>query len=151
MRWSPHVTVATIVEHLGDFLIVKEPINGKLLYNQPAGHLEAGETLIQAAKRETLEETGWLVDITHYLGMYVYYGKDNGVCYHRHCFIGQAQHAEAPGPLDPDIDSAHWLDYNDIIADPAMLRSPLVKRCLDDYRSGTRYPLSVLHEADQSE
>ena len=90
MTWQPHITVATIVEDNGRFLFVEEVKNDKRVLNQPAGHLEANETLRDAAIRETLEETGWDVELTGVVGIYLYTAPSNGVTYQRVCFAAKA-------------------------------------------------------------
>src|SRR5690554_1814478 len=89
-RFTPHITVATVVEKDGRFLFVKEHAEKRIVLNQPAGHLEMDESLIQAAIRETLEETGWDIDISHLIGIYLYTAPSNNVTYQRVCFAGRA-------------------------------------------------------------
>ncbi len=148
MRWTPHATVATIVEDQGRFLLVEEFSNGKLVLNQPAGHLEANERFIDAARRETLEETGWQVEPEHVLGVYVYYAPANGVTYHRTCFTARAISQDKERPLDDGIVRALWLSRDEVAARRSQLRSELVLRCIDDYLAGIRYPLGLIHEPD---
>ena len=83
---NPHITVAVVLKRQDKFLFVRERIEGRTVYNQPAGHLEKNETLIEAAKRETLEETGWEIQVTGFLGVYQYVSKSSGICYIRHSF-----------------------------------------------------------------
>ena len=90
MEWLPHITVATIVEDNGKFLMVEELKGGRAVLNQPAGHLDPHETLTEAAVRETLEETGWDVEPTGVVGIYLYTAPSNGVTYQRVCFIAKA-------------------------------------------------------------
>lgn len=147
MRWTPHATVATITEREGRFLLVEElSAEGELVINQPAGHLEENESFIDAARRETLEETGWQVEPSHFLGLYVYKAPSNGVTYHRACFIADALSHDPERELDSGIQRALWLTRDEIAARSAMLRSKLVLECIDDYLAGTRYPLSLIHE-----
>lgn len=147
MRWTPHATVATIIEREGSFLLVEElSASGELVINQPAGHLEENESFIEAARRETLEETGWHVKPTHLLGLYVYRAPANGVTYHRACFIADALSHDPERELDTGIQRALWLTRDEIAERSAMLRSELVLQCIDDYLAGTRYPLSLIHE-----
>ena len=89
-RWDPHLTVATVVEDQGRFLLVEETVGGKPVFNQPAGHVEPFESLKDAAIRETLEETGWEIELTAWQGLYVYHSPRNGVTYYRHCFASLA-------------------------------------------------------------
>ena len=144
-RWTPHVTVATIVEKDNQYLLVHEAPDGHSVYNQPAGHLEDGESLIEAAARETLEETGWKITITEYLGMYRYIAP-NGITYLRHGFVAEADTFYPDQPLDEGIIEAVWMSYDDILTMESSMRSPMVKQLIEDYRSGKRYPLAVLNE-----
>lgn len=141
-QWHPHSTVACICEHDKKFLMVKESINGKLVYNQPAGHIEENESIIEATVRETLEETAYLVTPKSLTGVYQYRINSDLT------FIRFALHCQQPiemqSDLDPDIDSVHWMSYEQIVARKQQLRSPLVLQCIDDYRKGARHPLSVL-------
>ena len=145
--WTPHVTVATVVEKDGLFLLVHENPDDRPVYNQPAGHLDEGESLITAAVRETFEETGWRITISDYLGVYRYLAA-NGVTYLRHGFVGQTVEHNPNQPLDTGIIEAVWLTYAEIVANQAQLRSPMVLRLIDDYLADRRYPLAVLHEED---
>lgn len=149
MQWSPHVTVATIVERNGQFLLVHEfdTFRQQMVYNQPAGHWDEGETLTAAALRETREETAWDVTLTHWLGLYSYLAPSNGFTYLRVAFVAEAREFLAT-PLDDGIQEAVWLDYDTILAKNAAgeLRSPLVLKVIDDYRAGQRLPLAALYE-----
>ena len=148
MRWTPHATVATIVEDQGRFLFVEEhsPTLNKLVINQPAGHLEANETFVEAAKRETLEETGWHVEPEALLGMYVYQPPGRETVYHRFCFIAKAISEVPNAQLDTGIERALWLTREELLQREGDLRSHIVLQCLDDYLQGQRYPLSFIHE-----
>ncbi|MEX0619700.1 MAG: NUDIX hydrolase [Pseudohongiellaceae bacterium] len=144
MTWLPHKTVATVVERDGRFLMVKEAIAGEVVYNQPAGHLEQNESLIEAAVRETLEETAWRVDVKYFLGLYQYTSPANGLCYIRSCFIADAITKIADRPLDADILEAVWLTADEIRGLGSSLRSPAVTMAVNDYLDGIRYPLSLI-------
>ncbi len=146
MRWTPHATVACIIEQDGRFLLVEEMASGQRVINQPAGHLEQGESFINAARRETLEETGWLVEPEALLGLYTYYAPSNGVTYHRFCFIARAVRQVPNARLDDGIIGPLWLTREEIEARRPELRSELVTRCIDDYLRGTRYPLDFIQE-----
>lgn len=122
--------------------MVKESINGKLVYNQPAGHIEDNESIIEATVRETLEETGHLVTPKALTGVYQY-RINQDVTFIRFAILCQ-QPIEMNNDIDPDIDSVHWMSYEQIVARKQQLRSPLVLQCIDDYRKGARYPLSIL-------
>lgn len=146
MIWTPHSTVATVVEKDGKFLFVEEIDNGEAVFNQPAGHLDEGETLFAAARRETLEETRWHVSLSHLLGTYVFKAQ-NGITYIRHCFIAQAESHDPSLPLDEGILAAHWLSIEDIMSADFKPRSPLVIKAVEDYLAGTRFPLNSIQHA----
>jgi 8-oxo-dGTP pyrophosphatase MutT (NUDIX family) len=133
------------VEHQNRYLLVHESPNGLPVFNQPAGHLNQGESLIAAAVRETREETGWEVSITDYLGSYRYVAP-NGSTYLRHGFAATPLKHYPEQALDVGIIEALWLSYEDIIAHSTEMRSPMVIQLLDDYRANKRYPLALLHE-----
>ncbi|MBX9756229.1 MAG: NUDIX hydrolase [Pseudomonadaceae bacterium] len=147
MRFTPHVTVATIIEDQGRFLLVEEMANGRAVLNQPAGHLEADESLIQAAIRETLEETGWDVEITALTGIYLYTAPSNGVTYQRICFTGNALRHNPDLALDEGIIGPSWLTRAELLAQPERWRSELVLQCIDDYLSGERFSLALIRPA----
>ncbi len=140
----PAVTVATIVERDGLFLLVEEETRAGLRLNQPAGHLEAGESLPEGAARETLEESGWRITPTALVGVYRWMAPDNGATFVRFAFAGRPDAHDPARPLDTGIVRALWLDYDAIVARRADHRSPLVLQCLNDYRAGRRYPLDML-------
>lgn len=145
MTWTAHSTVATVVEKDGQFLMVEEKDNGHVVFNQPAGHLDASETLFAAAIRETLEETAWHVQLSHLLGTYVY-AASNGITYVRHCFVGEAIREETGRDLDTGIIAAHWLPAETVLAADFPARSPLVAKAIADYQAGIRLPLdSIQH------
>lgn len=146
MTWTPHVTAAVIVEDdKGRFLLVEEISSGKTVINQPAGHIEKGESIVAAACREALEETGWQVEPTHFLGLYTYLAPANGVTYYRFCLIARAVE-KLSDELDTGIITTHWFDVEEIRQRQDSLRSPLVLQCIEDYRQGRRFPLDVLVE-----
>ncbi len=140
----PHITVATIVERDGKFLMVRENSGGRLVYNQPAGHVEPSETLFDAALRETLEETAWRVELKQLLGIYQYTSAENGITYIRHCFIAKAIEPRTERNLDPDILEAKWLTLKELEGFESELRSPLVLKVIRDYLSGVNFPLHVV-------
>jgi len=142
----PVVTVATVVERDGLFLLVEEQTRAGRKLNQPAGHVEAGEALPAAAARETLEETGWCVVPTALIGIYRWETPDSGATFIRFSFAGDAQEHDAARALDAGIIRALWLPYEDIVARRGEHRSPLVLRCIDDYRAGRRWPLHFVTE-----
>jgi 8-oxo-dGTP pyrophosphatase MutT (NUDIX family) len=146
MIWTPHATVAAIVEDdQGRLLIVEESSNGKIVFNQPAGHIEENETVLDAVRRETLEETGWDVEPEHLLGIYIYKAPANGVTYYRFCYSARAVR-KVSEQLDSDIIAAHWLTPKQIAGLGDQLRSPLVLQCIEDYQSGRRLPLDLIHD-----
>ena len=144
MRFTPHVTVATIVEDNGRFLMVEELADGQAVFNQPAGHLEADESLIQAALRETLEETGWDVELTAVTGIYLYTAPSNGVTYQRVCFIAKALKHHPDYQLDEGILRARWLTRDELLAVREDWRSELIIRCIDDYLAGHHFSLELI-------
>ena len=146
MTWKPHATVAVIVEdQQGRFLLVEERIDGETVFNQPAGHIEEGEAVTEAAVREALEETGWDVEPQAFLGMYRYIAPANGITYFRFCFIASPLR-RVTGQLDDGIVAAHWLTLDQIRNRQDRLRSPMVLDCILDYREGRRFPLDVIVE-----
>lgn len=146
MTWKPHATVAVIVEdQQGRFLLVEERIDGETVLNQPAGHIEEGEAVTEAAVREALEETGWDVEPRAFLGMYRYIAPANGVTYFRFCFIASPVR-RVTDQLDDGIVAAHWLTLDQIRNRQDRLRSPMVLDCILDYREGRRFPLDVIVE-----
>ncbi|PTU73818.1 NUDIX hydrolase [Pseudomonas mangrovi] len=144
MRFTPHVTVATIVEDQGRFLLVEELADGREVLNQPAGHLEADESLTQAALRETLEETGWEVELTAVTGIYLYTAPSNGITYQRVCFAARPIRHCDELPLDDGIIGPRWLTRAELAEQPQRWRSELVMRCIDDYLAGSRHSLSLI-------
>ena len=144
MRFTPHVTVATVVEDQGRFLLVEELAGGQAVLNQPAGHLEADESLIAAALRETLEETGWEVELTAVTGIYLYTAPSNGVTYQRVCFIAKALKHHPDYQLDEGIVRARWLSREELMALRDDWRSELIIRCIDDYLAGQRHSLELI-------
>ena len=144
MTWHPHITVATVIEDNGRFLFVEELKNGKLVLNQPAGHLEPNETLREAAIRETLEETGWDIELTGVVGIYLYTAPSNGVTYQRVCFTGKTLRHHAERALDTGIVGAPWLTREQLVSQPDRWRSELVLQCIDDYLKGPVHSLDVV-------
>ena len=142
----PSVTVATIVERDGRFLFVEEETRAGRKLNQPAGHLESGESLPAAAVRETLEETAWSVVATALVGLYRWEAADNRPTFVRFTFCADARAHDPLRILDAGIVRAVWLTYDEMVARRADHRSPLVQRCVDDYRAGARWPLEFVKE-----
>ena len=148
MKWEPHVTVATIAEQNGRFLLVREKIHGHEVYNQPAGHWEQGETLTEAAIRETLEETGWHFEAKGIVGIYQWSVPGNPLTFFRVCYHGEATRHEPDRELDTGILAAEWLTAEELARYPDKLRSPMVMQCIDDYLTGKRYPLELITSLD---
>ena len=144
MHQLPRITVATIVEREGKFLMVKENSEGRLVYNQPAGHVELNESLLEAAIRETLEETAWHVNLEELLGIYQYASPSNGITYIRHCFIAKAIELRTERDLDEGIFEAVWASLEELEQREHQMRSPLVLEVIRDYLRGVRHPLSVI-------
>jgi 8-oxo-dGTP pyrophosphatase MutT (NUDIX family) len=141
------VTVAAVIEHDDRFLLVEEIVGGAQVLNQPAGHLEPGESLAAAAVRETLEETGYRFTPREVVGIYLW-KSESGVTFLRVAFCGTAvPPAESPR-LDDGIVGVHWLSRTQLLSRGAQLRSPMVLRCIEDFRSGTRFPLACLTHLD---
>jgi len=144
MTWRPDLTVAAVVHRDGRFLLVEERIGSAVVFNQPAGHVEDGESILQAVVRETLEETAWQFEPQHLLGLYLWRNPRNGQSTLRVAIAGTVSGHDARRALDRGIIAAHWLDRETLLARQSRLRSPLVMRCIDDYLSGTRHDLSAL-------
>jgi 8-oxo-dGTP pyrophosphatase MutT (NUDIX family) len=144
VSWNAHITAACVIEREGRFLLVEERIAGGLVLNQPAGHWDEGETLFQAALRETLEESAWDVELTGVLGIYAYKPEELEHGFLRVAFVARALRHHPQRALDNGIERAVWLTREELVAEAARHRSPMVLRCVDDYRSGRRYPLDLV-------
>lgn len=142
MIWTPHVTVAAVIEDAGRYLLVEEQ-GGGVVYNQPAGHVEPGEGLIEAVIRETREETAWGFRPTALVGVYRWVHPDSDTTYLRFCFTGECYDHDPHRQLDTGIIRTWWLSREELDEIAGRLRSPLVTRCIDDYRLGRRYPLEL--------
>jgi 8-oxo-dGTP pyrophosphatase MutT (NUDIX family) len=150
MIWKPNVVVAAIIEREGKFLLVEEKADGRLVLNQPAGHLDEGESLLQAVVRETLEETAWHFVPEALIGVYRWPHPAKGITYLRFAFTGRVTQHEESRALDHDIVRTLWLSPEEIRAERARHRSPQVERCLNDYLVGQRYALDILKEYEES-
>lgn len=146
MIWKPNVVVAAIIERDGKFLLVEEKADGELVLNQPAGHLDEGESLVQAVIRETLEETAWHFQPESVLGVYRWQHPTKGITYLRFAFAGKVIRHDKDRALDHEIVRTLWLSPEEIRSARVRHRSPQVERCLDDYLAGQRYPLQLLAE-----
>lgn len=140
------ITVAALIEQDGRFLLVEEHAGGRAVINQPAGHLEPGETLAEAVVRETLEETGYHFEPTEVLGLYHWYSEQDDLAFLRVAFCGEATAPKSTPVLDDVIIRTHWLTRDQVLARGERLRSAMVLRCIDDYRAGARFPLACLAE-----
>ena len=150
-RWAPYTTVAAIIEQNGRYLLVRENTRDGIRLNNPAGHLETGESLIQACTRETLEESAWQFTPTALVGIYLhrFAGSNNqDMTYLRFAFSGELGEHFPHKPLDTGILEAVWMTYDEIKACPELHRTPLLMQSIDDYRQGKRYPLSLLTTND---
>lgn len=141
-----HVTVAAIIRRNDKYLLVKETASsGQIVYNQPAGHVELKESLIDAVIREVAEETGLDFTPTALLGTYLISPAINGKTYLRFCFVGDTPNDQQPSPNDPDILDNCWFTVDEILALPEKsIRSALVLKCIEDFQKGIRLPLESL-------
>jgi phosphatase NudJ len=148
-RWSPSVTVAAVIERDGRYLMVEEMTPEGLRLNQPAGHLDPGESLLQAVAREALEETACTFAPQALLGVYLARFRRSGVdvTYLRFAYLGSAGEPEPGRALDEPIVRTLWLTADEVRARSAEHRSPLVMRCIDDHRAGRRLPLDAVWAA----
>ena len=145
MQWKPNVTVAAIAERDGCFLVVEENSNGRIVFNQPAGHLEKNETLIEAVEREVMEETAWKFTPEYIVGIYMHPNRSEDITYLRVCFYGTCEQHYPDKPLDEGILRALWMTQDELRAVQDRMRSAMVLRCFDDYLSGKQYPLDMLN------
>ena len=138
MEWAPHTTVAAIIERENRFLIVEKRTrqSDALVLNQPAGHLEDGESLTEAAHRETLEETGWRIQLRGVIGLSLYRVPTRGNTYFRTTFLANALDRVTGAKIDPDIHAVHWLSYEEIRYHSDKLRSPVVLEVLERHQEG---------------
>lgn len=144
MTWKPHVTVAALIQQHNKFLLVEEIVDGQRVYNQPAGHLEPGESLVMAVIRETREETAWQFEPEYLTGIYQWDHPESKKSFLRFCFSGQCLAHDVHQALDPDIEATVWLSLDEIQQQSQHLRSPLVLRSIHDFLNGNRYSLDLL-------
>ncbi|MGH8270122.1 MAG: NUDIX hydrolase, partial [Steroidobacteraceae bacterium] len=140
---KPEITVAAVAESDGRFLVVEERIDGRLVINQPAGHVEPGETLLGAVVREVREETAWLFTASELIGVYLWRHPGTGRTTKRFAFSGVVTDHHEGQPLDEGIVGTRWLTRAELEGREPQLRSPLVLRCLEDYLAGRRQPLAA--------
>ena len=141
---KPHVTVAAIIEHDDRFLLVEEQPTEAVVLNQPAGHVEPGESILEAVVRETFEETGRNFTPDALVGIYTWTNPRTGISFVRFAIHGQASDADESHQLDEGIIETLWLNRVEIWSQRHKLRSPMVLRVVDDYLAGHRHPLSIL-------
>jgi len=145
--WRPNVTVAALVQRDERWLLVEElDASGYPVINQPAGHLEPGESLLDAVRRETLEETGWHFEPRELVGIYRWPRPDGRGTYLRFAFCGDVSRQEPGRELDHGILRALWLSLDELQQEQVRHRSPLVMACVRDCMRGLRYPLDCLHD-----
>lgn len=144
MIWKPNATVAAVIERDGKFLLVEEDTAQGLRLNQPAGHWEDNETLIEASIREAREETAYDFQPEHLIGIYRWHAPESDTTYLRFAFSGSVTGFHPELELDEGIVRALWLSIDEIRASQSLHRSPLVLRCFEDYLAGKRYPLDIL-------
>lgn len=142
--WCPHVTVACVVTDGDRYLMVEEQVGGRIAYNQPAGHLDDNESLFSAAVRETLEETGWTVELDHLIGVHQWRSTEHGDGVIRFSFAARAISHDPQRTLDTGIRRALWLTRGEIEALGDRLRSPLVLMSIDAWLAGQRLPLHAI-------
>jgi 8-oxo-dGTP pyrophosphatase MutT (NUDIX family) len=147
---TPEITVAAITETDGRFLVVEERINQRLVFNQPAGHVERGESLLTAVIREVREETAWRFEPESLIGVYLWRSPESGVTTMRFAFSGTVDDHNSAQPLDHGIVGTHWLSPMDLQEREQRLRSPLVMRCIEDYLEGKRRPIATVAHLDLS-
>lgn len=145
MQWKPNVTVAAVAVKDGRFLVVEEESKERIVFNQPAGHLEKSETLIEAVKREVLEETAWEFEPEFIVGLYLYTNRREDITYLRVCFAGTCEQHYPDNELDTGILRALWMTKEELEAIQDRMRSSMVLRCINDFTSGKQYPLDILN------
>ena len=142
--WKPSVTVAAVIERDGRFLLVEERIDGRVVLNQPAGHLDRGESLVAACTREVLEETAHHFEPTGLVGVYRWRYAAKDVTFLRFCFRGRVKSEDRNRKLDKEIVKLHWLTPAQLTERRAEHRSPLVQKCVEDFLAGRHFPLELL-------
>lgn len=148
MIWKPNVTVAAVIEQDGKFLLVEEHTSQGLKFNQPAGHLEANESLLNAVVREAREESAYDFEPQYLVGVYRWHATSSDTTYLRFAYSGRilAHHAEQA--LDKGIMRAAWMTVEEIRATVSRHRSPLILQCVEDYLAGKKYPLELITHYD---
>lgn len=145
-RWSAHVTVAAIVEENGQFLLIEEETDRGNRFNQPAGHLEDNESLLEAVIRETQEESAYQFTPSALLGIYQWKHEHNNSTYLRFAYIGSVCNHQPEQPLDSGIIRSVWMSIEEMREKAMLMRSPQVLTCCEDYLKGQSFPLdTILH------
>lgn len=147
----PELTVAAVIERHGRFMFVEERIRGRLLINQPAGHVEPGETLLDAVCRETLEETAWTFQPESMIGVYLWGRGAGQPTFLRVAFSGECDNHDEHRILDTGIERVVWLSRDELVARTPQLRSPMVLRAVDDYLAGIRYPRDLIRDIEPAQ
>jgi 8-oxo-dGTP pyrophosphatase MutT (NUDIX family) len=148
---NTHLTVAAVVERHGRFLVVEELVSGRQVINQPAGHVEHGETHLEAVVREMLEETAWCFDPAAIVGAYLWTHPDSGERFLRVAYSGKVHGHDASRQLDEGILRTMWLSRDELLERKDQLRSPMVIRAIDDYQAGVRFPRNLFQQLDFEE
>jgi 8-oxo-dGTP pyrophosphatase MutT (NUDIX family) len=146
MSFQPDLTVAAVVERDGQFLLVEERVGNRMVFNQPAGHVERNEPLLDAVIREALEETAWTFHPAALIGIYLWDQPEKKRSFLRFTFCGHVTTHDPERPLDRGIKRAVWMDRQQILARSSRLRTPMVLKCIDDYLAGRRYPLELIQQ-----
>ncbi len=146
MTVRPDLTAAAIVERDGEYLLVEERAGNRMVFNQPAGHVERGERIVDAVVRETLEETAWTFHPEALVGIYLWEQPERSRSFLRFAFCGRVTDHDPHRVLDRGIERALWMSRDQMAIRASRLRSPMVLRCIDDYRAGNRFPLDVVRD-----
>lgn len=145
MIWKPNVTVAAVVRQDGKYLLVEEDTDEGRRFNQPAGHLDPGETLLEAVAREVREETRYDFRPTGLVGVYLWPHPGKDITYLRFAFRGELIGHDPSRELDTGIVAARWMTPEEIAAVSSQHRSPLIAQCIADFDAGNDHPLAMLH------
>ena len=148
-QWKPNVTVAAVIERDGRYLLVEEETAEGIRFNQPAGHLEDGESLLAACAREVLEESRFRFRPTALVGIYQWPRPQGEITYLRFCFAGEVEGEDTDRRLDDGIIGARWLTLDEVRACAGRHRSPLILRCIEDHAAGRRFPLDLIRHYDK--
>jgi ADP-ribose pyrophosphatase YjhB (NUDIX family) len=144
MSWTPHITVASIIQKDNKYLFVEEFVKNRVVTNQPAGHLEENETLEEACVRETLEETAYIVEVDHLIGIYQERSKNSLDMWLRFCFKCSIKNEYKDRELDKNIIRKIWLSKKELLIPERILRSNMVLKCIDDHEKNKKFPKEVI-------